>query len=147
MCKQHVIASDRTSDRATERAIERAIERSSDIMKNSLISMVLSFRSILESSGSNKYAECTSRHVKRTSGARVMICFCRSIARSLDRSIDRSLDRSNYFGRSNFEILMGNYLGGRISNCWGTSYLFRLSPSFELLFKQITIEHFHCFKE
>ena len=38
-----------------------------------------------------KYAECTSQHVKWTSGARVMIFCCLSM---LDRSVDRSLGRS-----------------------------------------------------
>ena len=70
--------------------------------KNDVIWMVLSLRSVLERLVLQKYAECTSRHVKRTSGARVMFFFlsldrsiARSIARrSLDRSISRSLARS-----------------------------------------------------
>ena len=41
-----------------------------------------------------KSAECTSRCVKWTSGAQVMIIFGRSVARTLGRSVARSLGRS-----------------------------------------------------
>ena len=41
-------------------------------VKNDVIWMVLSLRSVLERLVLKKYAECTSQRLKRTSGARVM---------------------------------------------------------------------------
>ena len=57
----------------------------------SYFSMKLRLKSVLERLVLKKYAECTSQHVKWTSGARVMIFCCLSM---LDRSVDRSLGRS-----------------------------------------------------
>ena len=43
------------------------------VLKNDVIWMVLSLRSVLERLVLKKYAECISQRLKRTSGARVMI--------------------------------------------------------------------------
>ena len=68
--------------------------------------MKLKLKSDLERLVLNKYAECTSQHIKWTSRARVMIFLlsvdarsiarsvCRSLGRSVARSLARSVDRS-----------------------------------------------------
>ena len=45
------------------------------VLKNNVIGMVLSLRSVLERLVLKNYAECTSQRLKPTSGARVMIVF------------------------------------------------------------------------
>ena len=57
--------------------------------------MKLRLKSVLERLVLKRYAECTSQHVKWTSGARVMMFCCLTM---LDHSVDRSLGRS--VGRS-----------------------------------------------
>ena len=49
------------------------------VLKNDVIWMVLSLRSVLERLVLKKYAECTSQRLKPTSGARVMILFLTNI--------------------------------------------------------------------
>jgi hypothetical protein len=52
-------------------------------VKNDRIWMVLSLRSMLEVLVLKKYAECTSRRLKRTSGARLMIFVFQELELSL----------------------------------------------------------------
>ena len=87
------------------------------------------------------------RSLARSHGRSVVRSLARSIARSIARSLDRSLNRSLVRFISGVRISNYKYsaeiFGVRIPNYWRTSYLFRPSPNFELLFKRITIEHFY----
>ena len=51
------------------------ILQSCAVLKNDIIWMVLSLRTVLERLVLKNYVECTSRGLKRTSGARVMNIF------------------------------------------------------------------------
>ena len=62
--------------------------------QNTFTRLDSSIRSMLEHLVLKNAMECTSQRLKRTSGARVMIIFGRSVARSLARSLGRSLDGS-----------------------------------------------------
>ena len=61
--------------------------------QNSFIWAVLSIKGMLELLVLKKCVECTSQHLKWTSGARVVVIFDRANARSLGRSLSRSVAR------------------------------------------------------